>query len=134
MWLILIDAMSIALALTFTIVLALAVPFALCAEVVAEHGTEDEVLFGREFVQWTRDDEAGSLQTFTSPEINILILSSCRLKQVWDALTLQSLNGLLTILLITGEQHHVAHTFMQLVDVVHQYLEFHGSCCRSCHS
>ncbi len=79
MWLILIDAMSIALALTFTIVLALAVPFALCAEVVAEHGTEDEVLFGREFVQWTRDDEADSLQTFTSPEINILILSSCRL-------------------------------------------------------
>ena len=89
MWLILIDAMSIAcpVASTFAL-LALAVPFTLCADVVAEHSAEDEVLFGCEFVQWTGDDESDSLQTFASPEINILILSSCRLKQVWDALTL----------------------------------------------
>ena len=79
MWLILIDAMSIAFALTFTTVLALAITFALCADVVAEHGTEDKILFRREFVQWTSDDESDGLQTFTSPEVNILIMSSCRL-------------------------------------------------------
>ena len=113
MWLILIDAMSIACPVALALlalsgenrlrlgkvqasltllstctVLTLAVPFALCADVVAEHSAEDEVLFGCEFVQWTGDDESDSLQTFASPEINILILSSCRLKQVWDALTL----------------------------------------------
>ena len=31
-------------------VLTLTIPFALCADVVAEHGTEDEVLFGCELV------------------------------------------------------------------------------------
>jgi hypothetical protein len=42
-----------------------------------------------------------------------------------------SLYSLFAILLVAGEQHHVAHTFVQFVDVVHQYLEFHGSSCRS---
>ena len=37
MWLILFDALVVAFTLT--------IPFALCAEVVAEHGTEDKVLF-----------------------------------------------------------------------------------------
>ena len=77
MWLILVDAMSVTL--TFTIVFTLAVAFALCADVVAEHSAEDKVLFRRELVQWTSDDKADSLQTFTSSEVNVLILSSCRL-------------------------------------------------------
>ena len=47
MWLILVDAMSIARPVTSALaLLTLAIPFALCAEVVAEHGTEDEVVFG----------------------------------------------------------------------------------------
>ena len=80
MCLILIDAMAIACPLTSALaLLTLAVPFALCADVVAEHGTEDKILFRREFVQWTSDDESDGLQTFTSPEVNILIMSSCRL-------------------------------------------------------
>ena len=62
MWLILIDAMSVtcpvASALAF---LTLAVPFALCADIVAEHSAEDEVLFGREFVQWTGNYESDGL-------------------------------------------------------------------------
>ena len=77
MWLILVDAMSVTL--TFTTVFTLAVAFALCADVVAEHSAEDKVLFRRELVQWTSDDEPNSLQAFTSSEVNILILSSCRL-------------------------------------------------------
>ena len=34
---------------------------------------------------------------------------------------------------IAGKQHHVAHTFMQLVDVVHQYLHLCGNRCRRSH-
>ena len=118
--------MSIARPVTSALaLLTLAIPFALCTDVVAEHGAEDEILFGCKFVQWTGDDESDSLQAFTSSEINILILLSGRLQQVRNALTLQSFNSLLTILLVTGKQHHVAYTFMQLVDVVHQHFE----CC-----
>ena len=62
MWLILIDAMSVtcpvASALAF---LTLAVPFALCADVVAEHGAEDEIFFRCEFVQRTGDNESNGL-------------------------------------------------------------------------
>ena len=124
---------ALSLALSLTLPLTLAIPFALCAEVVAEHRAEDKVLFGREQVQWTGDDEPYGLQTLAPSEIHVQVLLSGWLQQVGNALTLQSLYGLVTILLFTGEQHHVAHTFMQLVDVVHQYLEFHGSICRRSH-
>ena len=77
MWLILVDAMSVTL--TFTTVFTLAVAFALCAEVVTEHGAEDKVLFGRELVQRTGDDEPDGLQALAPPEVYILIVSSCRL-------------------------------------------------------
>ena len=132
MWLILVDAMSVTL--TFTTVFTLAVAFALCADVVAEHGAEDKILLRGELVQRTGDDEPDSLQTLAPSEIHVQILLSCGLQHVWDALTLQSFNGLLTIFLITGKQHHVAHTFVQFVDVVHQNLNRCGNCCRrSCH-
>ena len=68
--------------------LTLAVPFALCADVVAEHGAEDEVLFGRELVQGSCDDEPDGLQTLAPPEIHVKGLLPCWLQQVWDALTL----------------------------------------------
>jgi hypothetical protein len=49
LWLILVDAFVLALSVTvaFASLLALAIPFALCAEVVAKHGSENEVLFWR---------------------------------------------------------------------------------------
>ena len=80
MWLILIDAISIAcpVASTFAL-LALAVPFTLCADVVAEHSAEDKVLFRCEFVQWTGDYEPDSLQTLAPSEVNVQVLLSCRL-------------------------------------------------------
>ena len=77
MWLILVDTVAVAIA--FASIFTFAVAFALCADVVAEHGAEDEIFFRCEFVQWTGDDESDSLQAFTASEVNILILSSCRL-------------------------------------------------------
>ena len=111
----------------------LAVPFALCAEVIAEHSSEDEIFFGCELVQRAGDNKPYGLQTLASSEIHVQILLSGRLQQVRNALTLQPLNGQLAILLVAGEQHHVTHTFIQFIDVVHQHLEFHGSCCRQSH-
>ena len=82
------------------------VAFALCAEVIAEHGSEDKIFFRCEFVEWTGNDESDSLQAFAAPEVNVQVLLSCRLQQIRNALTFQSLNGLFTIFLIAGEQHH----------------------------
>ena len=123
MCLILIDAMAIACPLTSALaLLTLAVPFALCADVVAEHGAEYKILFGRELVQRTGDDKPDGLQTLAPSEIHVQVLLSGWLQQVGNALTLQSLYGQFAVLLVAGKQHHVAHTFMQFVDVVHQNL------------
>ena len=134
MWLIPVDTIfALSLALALTLSLTLTVPFALCAEVIAEHSSEDEIFFGCELVQRTGDDEPDGLQTLTPPEIHVQVLLSGRLQQVWDTLALQSLNGQFTVPLVAGEQHHVAHTFMQLVDVIHQYLHLCGNRCRRSH-
>jgi len=48
MWLILVDTVLVTQA--FTPILTLAIAFALCADVVAKHGSEDKVLFRSEQV------------------------------------------------------------------------------------
>ena len=128
-----IDALfALSLALSLTLSLTLTISFALCADVISEHSTENEVLLGSQLMQRTGDDESDGLQTLASPEIHVQVLLSGRLQQVGNTLTLQSLYGQFTVILVTCEQHHVAHTFMQLVDVVHQYLHLCGNrCCRS---
>ena len=80
MWLILVDAMSVTCPVASALaLLTLAVAFALCAEVIAEHGSEDKIFFRCEFVEWTGNDESNSLQAFASPEVNVQVLQSCRL-------------------------------------------------------
>ena len=124
MWLITVDTLSIALPVTFALALfTFAVPFALCADIIAEHGSENEVLLWRKLVQRTSDDEPDGLQTLTPPEIYVQVLLSGRLQHIWNTLPLQSLYSQFTVLFVAGEQHHVAHTFMQFVDVVHQHLK-----------
>ena len=125
MWLVFVDTL-------FALLLTLTIPFALCAEVVAKHSAEDKVLFRRKLVQRTGDDEPDGLQTLAPPKIHVQVLLSGWLQQVWDTLTLQSLYRKFTVLLVAGKQHHMAHTFIQFVDVVHQYFERCGyPCCRS---
>ena len=101
MWLITIDAWSVALALTSAFTFTK--PFTLCADVVAEHSSEYKIFLWREFVQWTGDDEPYSLQTFAPTEIHVKVLLSGGLQQIWNVLTFQSLDSLLTVFLVTGE-------------------------------
>ena len=77
MWLILVDAMSVALALTLSFTFA--IPFALCAEVVAEHRPKDKILFWCELVQRTCDDKPYGFQALAPSEVDIQVLLSCRL-------------------------------------------------------
>ena len=92
MWLILVEAFSLtcAIALTVASALALTIPLALGTDVVAEHGTENEVLLRREQIQWTGDDKADSLQTLAPSEIDIQVVPTSGLQDVRDALTFQS--------------------------------------------
>lgn len=60
--------------------LALAVAFALGADVVTEHGSEDKVLLGSQLVQWTSDNQPDSLQTLAPTEIQI----DCVVRWSWS--------------------------------------------------
>lgn len=96
----------------------LAVSLALYADVITQHCSEHEVLFGAELVQWPSGNEPDGIQAFASAEVNIDVLSAGRLQYVGDALALESFDGLVAVLLGTGEKHHLAHSFLKLVDVV----------------
>ena len=106
---------------------SLTIPLALRTNVVAEHGTKDKILLWRKLVQWTGDDKPDSLQTLAPTKIHVQVLLPDGLQQVWYALTLQALYGQFTVLLVAGEQHHMAHALVQLVDVVHQHLHLCGN-------
>ncbi len=92
MWLILVEVFSLASAIALTVAsaLTLTIPLALGTNVVAEHGTENEVLLRREQIQRTGDDEADSLQAFAPSEIDIQVVPTSGLQDVRDALTFQS--------------------------------------------
>ena len=74
MWLITIDAIAVALALTLP--LAFTIPFALCTKVVAEHSSENKILFWREFVKRAGNDEPDSLQALAPTKIDVQVLLS----------------------------------------------------------
>ena len=88
--LILIDTLAVTfpIALVFASVFTFTISLALGAEIIAKHGTEDKVLFGRELVQWTGNDKPDGLQTLAPSEVHIQVLLSCRLQHVGDALAL----------------------------------------------
>ena len=102
--------------------LALTVALALCAEVVAKHGTQDEVFLGGELVERTVDDETDGIETLATTKIEVEGVLACGLKNVGDVLMLQALGGILLVTLVHGEQHHLANTFLVFVDVIHQHL------------
>ena len=107
--------------------LPLAEPLALGTDVVAQHGTEDEILLGSQLIERTVDNEANGIQTLRAPEIKVQVLPSCGLHKIGDAHVLQALTGKGLIALMTGEEHHLSHSFAKLVDMIHQHLQVDGA-------
>ena len=101
--------------------LALAEALTLGTKVVTQHRAEYEVLLGRQLIERTRHDEADGVETFLTAEIEIEVVLARRLQHILDVLALQTLCGILFIFLRTGEQNHLANTFLVFVDVVHQH-------------
>ena len=102
---------------------AFTVALALRTDIVAQHSTKDKILLRRKLIQRSGNDEFDGLHTLPTPEIHVHVLPANRLKYIRNTLTLQPLYGLITILFITGKEHHAAHPLLQLVDMVHQHLQ-----------
>ena len=101
--------------LTFT------VPFALCTDVVAEHGAEDEVFLGRQLVKRTGDKQTDGIETFAATEVDVHVLLASGLHHIVYRLAAQAMAGLLLEPAVTGEEYHPAHTFLIFIDMIHQH-------------
>ena len=100
------------------------VPFTLCTDVVAKHGSKDEVLFGRQLIERTGNEQTDGIETFTATEIDVHVLLASGLHHVVYRLAAQAMAGLLLEPAVAGEEYHPAHTFFIFIDMVHQYLHF----------
>ena len=63
----------------FTRSLSFTIALTLCTEVIAQHRTEDKVLFGRQFVERTGDNETNGIETFLATNVEIQVVLASRL-------------------------------------------------------
>ena len=103
-------------------VLALTISLALRADVIAKHCAEHEILFGSEQVERPCHNHAYSVETLLSAEIQIQSIVADRLNDIFDVLAFQSAYGKILVFLVESEEHHLAHSLLVFVDVVHQNL------------
>jgi len=96
----------------------LAVSLALCTDVVAKHCSEDEVLFGRQLIERTGNEQTDGIETFAATEIDVHVLLASGLHHVVYRLAAQTMAGLLLETAVAGEEYHPAHTFFIFIDVV----------------
>ena len=108
--------------LAFTLTFTFTVSLALCADVVAEHRTEDEVFLGRQLVKRTGDEQTDGIETLAAAKVDVDVLPAGRLHHIVDRLAAQALGGIRLETAVAREEYHPAHTFLIFVDVVHQDL------------
>ena len=65
----------------------MAIALALHADIIAQHGSEYEVLLGGELAERLRNKEADGFQAFAPPEEEVQAIVAHRLHEVVDALT-----------------------------------------------
>jgi len=100
----------------------LAITLTLGADVITKHRSEDEILLGRELVQWSCNHQTDSVKALLAPEKEVHPVVAHGLDDIADVLFLQTRGGIILILLVESEQHHTAHALLKLVDMIHQHL------------
>lgn len=105
--------------------LALAIPFTLCADVIAEHRPEYEVFFRCQLAERLVYHQSYSVETFALAEKEVETIVAHGLDDVVYVLVLESCYGERLIPLVEGEKHHAAHPLLVLIDVVHQDLHIY---------
>ena len=112
---------AVSLCLLAAAALAFAVTLALCADVIAEHRAEYEVLLWRKHIERTGQHEPHRVETLALSEKEVHAVVAYGLQYITDVLPPQTGRGIVLVLLVEREQHHTANTFFVLVDVVHQH-------------
>ena len=108
--------------MTVAFVLTLTIPLALCANVIAQHRTEHEILLRSEQIEGARYNHAYGVEALLAAKVKVQTVVANGLDHVFDVLAFQTAYGEVLILLVEGEQHHSAHSLLVFVDVVHQNL------------
>ena len=103
--------------------LAFTITLALRADIITEHCTQNEILFGAELVEWARYHHPDCIQTLFSTEENIHSIRAHRLNDIVDMLMRKTLNGKLFVASVGGIKHHSAHAFLIFVYVIHQHFQ-----------
>ena len=101
---------------------AFAIALALHADVVAQHGTEHEILLGSELAQRACGYHAYGIEALLAPEVEVQTVVAYGLYDVRYVLPFQALYGKFFVFLVECEEHHAAYTFLVFIDVVHENL------------
>lgn len=96
------------------------------AQVVAQQGTQDEILLGGEFVQGARGQRLNHLDTLAAAEEEVYLVAANGLYAVVDALFVQPVYGKLFVAAVGGVEYHVAHPLLVFIDVVQEYFQLGG--------
>ena len=102
------------------------VAFALRTKVVSQHGTQDEVFLGRQPVQRFVDHAGNGMDAFGFAEEQINLRFVNRAYQIGNVLALQACHGKGLVPPVDGIEHHLAHAFLELVNVVEENLQITG--------
>ena len=106
--------------------LSLAIALTLGTNVIAEHGAENEVFFGSELIERAVDHHPDGIETLFLAEKEIEAFIAHGLDDVGDACMFQTGTGIGLIALIESEEHHVADSFLEFVDMVHEHFHVGG--------
>lgn len=110
----------------------MAIALALPANIVSEHGSDDEVLLRRKAAERASvHKEADGLHALPTAEEKIGPLSiGRRLREEVDLSVAESFFGIGNILVGQCAEHHAAHAFFELVYMVHEYAQIAVECLR----
>ena len=106
--------------------LAAAVSLALSTDVVAQHGPEDKIFLGGKLAERSRHHHPYRLQALATAKEEIEAVVAHGQEDVVDMLMAEAVHGIVLILLVEREEHHLAHSLLVLIDMVHQYLHIYG--------
>ena len=113
-----IDTYQLLFTFLFTITAALA------ANVVAQHGSQDEVFLRSQLVQRTGCHEADGIDALRTPEEEVDAFTVDGLYAVGNVLVVQPVDCKGFVLPVGRIEHHVADSLLVLVDMVEKHLQF----------
>lgn len=112
----------------------LAIAFALGTEIVAQHGSQDEILFRAEVVEGTCDNATDGIYAFLPSKEQVDPAVSHVLDKVVDLFAVEPFEHEVQVLPGGGVEYHAADPFLVFVKmvkeypdvVIHHYIDFMG--------